>query len=67
MANSVDLDNTAEKERQILYILIRMLRMANSLDPDQTAENGKNVDPDQTVPENDNVDLVLDHSAENGR
>ena len=44
-----------------------MLRMAYSLDPDQTAENGKSVDPDQTVPENDSVDLVLDHSAENGR
>ena len=37
-----------------------MLRMANRLDPDQTAENGKSVDPDQTVPENDSADFVLD-------
>ena len=40
--------------------------MANSVNPDQTAENGKSVDSDQTVSENDSLDLVLDHSAENG-
>ena len=39
--------------------------MANSVVPDQTAENG--VDPDQTIPENDCVDLDLDRTAENGK
>ena len=47
--------------------------MANSVNPDQIAENGKNgspwsdcwewqkkLDPDQTVSENDTVDLDLD-------
>ena len=44
-----------------------MLRMANSLDPDQSAENGKCVDPDQTVPENDSVDIDLNLTAQNGK
>ena len=35
--------------------LIRMLRIANS------------VDPVQTVPKNDSVDFDLDQSAENGK
>ena len=49
--DSADLDQNAEKgkwcrpwsdwEWQILYNLIRLLRMANSVDPDQTTENGK--------------------------
>ena len=34
---------------------IRLLRMTNS------------VDPEQTVPENDSVDLDLDQTAENGK
>ena len=35
--------------------MIRLLRMANS------------VEPDQNVPENDSVDLDLDQTAENGK
>ena len=53
--------------------------MANSVDPDQNAEDCKecrpwseswewqNVDPDQTAPENNSVDLDLDHTADNGK
>ena len=55
--------------------------MRNSVDVDQTAENGKqcnpdqtfendylnSVDPEQTVPENDSVDLDLDQTSENGK
>ena len=53
------------------------MRMTNSVDIVQAAENGKqckcrsdfwewhSVDPDQTVSENDSVDLDLDQTAEN--
>ena len=36
-----------------------MLRIANSVDPDHTA--------DQTVPENNSVETDIDHTAENGK
>ena len=54
--------------------------MANCVDPDQTAENGKlcrplirllrmekSADPDQIVPANDNMDLDFDQTADNGK
>ena len=49
MANSVDSDETAENDQglhylpnwegQLVWTLIRLLRMAISVDPDQAAEN----------------------------
>ena len=44
---NVDLDNTNWKEWQIVKTLIRLLRMANSVDTDQTAEMSNSLDPDQ--------------------
>ena len=53
MANSVDRDNTAQKawekeytmiscwEWQIVQTLVRLQRMSNGVDTDQTAENCK--------------------------
>ena len=66
MTNTVVPDQTAENGEQCRHwsdcwkfqtvkIQIRLLRMTNS------------VDPDQTVPENDSVDQDLDQIAENGK
>ena len=66
MANSVDPDQITENgkrnrpwldywERQTVKTQITLLRMTNS------------VDPDQTVPENESVDPDLDQTAENGK
>ena len=53
MANSVYLDNTAQNGSQIVQTLIKQLRMANTVDPDQNAETDEqrmvlSVDPDQS-------------------
>ena len=53
MASNIDPDQIIYNGKQ--YTLIRLQRMTNS------------VDPDQSVPENDSVDLDLDQTAENGK
>ena len=79
MNNSVNSDQTASEhdkkcrpwsdcwEWQTVQTLIRLLRIANSVDPDQTAVENDSVDPDQTVPENNSVDLDFDQTAESGK
>ena len=41
MANAVDPDQTVPESDSVDLDLIRFLRMVNSVDPDQIAENGK--------------------------
>ena len=41
--------------------------MANSVDHDRLLRIANSVDPDQTVPENDIVDFDLEGTAENGK
>ena len=85
MANSVNPDQTAEnfkkfrhwsdsREWQTVETLIRLMKMTNSVDPDQTVPENwtltlirllvKSVDPDQTAG-HDSVDL--DQTADNGK
>ena len=48
-------------------ILIRLLRLANSVDHDSLLRIANSVDTDQTAPENDSVDFDLDETAENDK
>ena len=41
MANAVDPDQIVPENDSVDLDLIRLLRMADSVDPDQIAENGK--------------------------
>ena len=41
--------------------------MANSVDAVRLLRMTNSVDPDQIIPENDSLDLDLDQTAENGK
>ena len=49
MTNSVDPDQADENDKQCRPWQYCLERMANSVYPDQTTENGNSLDPDQTA------------------